>query len=69
MPRMQKAQAQVGRTASGDAQTHCPALAVTYGSDQEAPASHHVTYPTHPVYKGEQAEIQRGFGVTPQSEV
>ena len=60
MARMRKAQAQAGGTASGDAQTRCPALAVMYGSDQEAAASHHVTCPTHPVYKGGQAEIQRG---------
>lgn len=30
-----------------------------YGSHQEAPASHHITCPTHPIYEGGQAEIQR----------
>lgn len=59
MTRKWEAQAQPGRTASGDAQTHPPALAVMYGSHQEAPASHHITCPTHPIYEGGQAEIQR----------
>ena len=60
MTRMRKAHSQAGKSASGDARIHPSALAMRHGSDQEALASHHVTCPTHPIYKGGQAETQRG---------